>query len=180
MKKLFLLILICSNLFCSDLAEDLKNLNYNQRYILVKTFFDSKEFYKSKNDRLLLTAIAWKESNFGEKLVSKTQDYGTFQININSFNSRFGSEIKAAGLSTYTKDLLKNNHRVGMMAAVAELNFWKEKYKTDLDKVVASYNDGTNISNIGKEYSADIRKRMIILDSYLKTAQSNIKLTKNS
>lgn len=169
MKRFFLLILVLgSSLFGSGLSEDLEKLNYNQRTILMKTFFDSKEFYKQRNDRLLLTAIAWKESNFGEKLISPTDDYGTFQINLKSFNSRFGSDLKRAGLDKYTKDFLKNNHRIGMMAAVAELDFWKDKYKNDLDKVIASYNAGINSSN-GLDYANDVKQRMIVLDSYLKS-----------
>mgnify|MGYP003585699360 CR=1 FL=1 len=174
MKLYILLIMFCSNLFCSEnTAKALSELNYNQRYILVKTFYDSKEFVKTKNERLLLTAIAWKESNFGEKLESKTNDFGVFQINLKSFNSRFGEQLKSNNLDKYAKNMLRNNHKVGMMAAVAELNFWKQKYPKDLDKVIASYNDGSDITQVGKDYATDIKERIAVLDSYLKTISSN-------
>lgn len=173
MRKMLTLIIFCLlslELNASDkdkLNKDIENLTYNQRNVLFKTYFDSTEVTKLKNERLLLTAIAWKESEFGENLVSPTQDYGTFQINIKSFNSRFGKDIEAAGLSKHTKSILKKNHNVGLKCAYAELSHWKKVYKNDLNKVIASYNDGTNITYIGERYAQDIKNRMSILNSYI-------------
>lgn len=170
MLTLIIFLLLSFDLYASDkeqLNKDIENLTYNQRNVLFKTYFDSTEVTKLKNERLLLTAIAWKESDFGENLVSSTQDYGTFQINLKSFNSRFGKDIDAAGLAKYTKSILKKNHNVGLKCAYAELTHWKKLYKNDLNRVIASYNDGNNITEIGKTYAKDIKNRMSILETYI-------------
>lgn len=175
MKSLIILLTLISLSFADipnkmDLAKDLDNLSYNQRSVLVDVYYSAKEKTKSKTESLLLTAIAWKESSFGEKLESSTGDYGTFQINLKTFVSRFGEDLKQAGILKHSKTMLKYNRNIGMTAALAELNYWKEKYNGDLDKVLSSYNAGHNL-NAGKEYSIDVKQRMIILDSYLKLAQ---------
>lgn len=154
----------------TKLVNDLEKLSYNQRVVLFDVYYSAKEKTKSKFEGLLLTAIAWKESSFGEKLESPTGDYGTFQINLKSFNARFGDDLKQYGISQFSKSMLISSRTVGLIAATAELNYWKDIHHGDLDKVLASYNAGHNI-DAGKDYSADIKQRVAILEYYLKYSQ---------
>lgn len=182
MRSLLLTVLLVSGLFISaqayentpeyrdNLKKDLNSLSLNQREQLARTFVDSKNVTNNKTERLLISAIAWKESSFGEKLESSTHDYGVYMINIHSFKDRFKDEIKRLHLTDkQVKNFLKQNHNIGLQASYAEIQYWKKRYNGDMFKVIASYNAGNNgTSSVGKDYARDVILRMALLNSYLK------------
>ena len=168
LNKLIMIVISSMTLYAgeinSDKIKELQNLTPAQKEVLTKTL---KNPSLTKKEKLLFTAIAWKESSLGKYIENpKSGDYGTFQINLNTFNKRFKDDMEYAGLSKFSKRLLKKNYNLNLMAAKAEINFWKRFHKGDLSKTIASYNDGTIISSTGKKYSKDIQDRMRIIEEF--------------
>lgn len=87
--------------------------------------YDVEEYYP------LMLAVMWHESNFNEKVVSKTNDYGLMQIN--KINHKWLSE--KLGITDFLD--AKQNIKAG----VYMLSTYLLKYK-DIDKALMAYNLG--------------------------------------
>ena len=87
MKKIFLILILMSNLF---------SLSSYQKKILNKTFEKAKAFDLSYT----MTAIAWVESSLGKSLIRyNSRDCGIFQVNIKTLsNEKFKQDILCARL----------------------------------------------------------------------------------
>lgn len=158
-----LLLLILPLFIWSASLKELHNLTPKQAEVMKMTM----EYGKQHNLSYTLTAIAWKESNFGKYLVGwTTPDYGIFQNNYYTYKNRFKKRINQAGLTkSQVIKMLTHSFYIGAEAAVAELKFWRKS--RDWRHSVESYNDGTRISAKGKAYGADIAKRVRLLQQYL-------------
>lgn len=145
--------------------KELDNLNKDQLKTLYKTFY----YGKQHDLHWTLTAIAWKESNFGKYLINpRSKDYGVFQINLKTYKRRYASEIATNNLSDDTiKSYLVRYYDLNAIAAIDELLFWQSVHGKQWTKIWASYNDGTVISSKGRAYSRDIAKRIKLLQHFI-------------
>jgi len=164
--KLLIFLLLCSSLFGNerDLRYELNHLDDSQKSILIRTYTKAKAY----DLHYTMTAIAWIESNFGKHKVGRTsQDYGVFQININTFKRRYSDLLKKNPLSDKKiKHLLVTDYNINFLASVAELQFWKSVHKNNFNKIWKSYNAGYNLS-AGKRYSEQIKLRIRLIKSYI-------------
>ena len=141
------MILVASTANANKLDKYLENLSGPQLAVMYRTFYTAKVH----DLHWTMTAIAWKESEFGLNLVGRTTpDYGVFQINIKTYRNRFSDYD---GL----KDELTNNYSLGFSAALAEIEYWKSVHGSNWNKVWASYNSGWTG---GKGYSDSIKLRI--------------------
>lgn len=165
MKKLLLLLVVPFLLLASPkLERELATLDKEQLKVLYKTFY----YGKQHDLHWTLTAIAWKESNFGKYRRNDTsQDYGIFQVNLNTYKRRYADEIAAHSLSDNT---IINYHiryfEFNIAAAVDEIRYW-QSVRSSWKDIWASYNDGTVISFKGRSYSNDIAKRIKTLQHFI-------------
>lgn len=170
MRFIFFLAIIFMamyNLKANSLDNELKNLSYEKREVLFKIYEDGKKF----DLQWTLTAIAWQESSFGKYLVNpNSQDYGIFQINLRIYKNRYKYEIEQANVNdNILIKMLTQHYGIGLTAAIAELQFWKEvRGDHRWNQIWASYNDGNIISKKGVKYSQMIAKKIRALKKYIK------------
>lgn len=102
-----------------------------------------------------LAAIAWQESNAGERLVNKrTKDYGVFQNHLKTVASREGVKPTKHLANRLVKDFDYSAEH-----AVKELQYWKQVHrKGSMRDVLASYNAGFNVK-AGKKYANAVMKK---------------------
>lgn len=163
MKKILLLILLLPFLHCG-LLQELEGINEKQKEILINSLKYGKEYDLS----LTLAAIAWQESGFGKRVKnSKDGKYGsfcTYQILVQTAAKRNNLDIKLV------KDKLLNDFEFCKNNAIEELLYWKNRWKGDYPKMIASYNAGYKSLNNpnGMKYYRAIAYKVLALDKYIK------------
>lgn len=170
MKTLLILLLLIVNAYSNTnqtrLLKEFNDLTVEQKKTMKEVF----KYGEQHGLGLSLTAITWKESEFGRNKISPGGDnLGLAQVNIKSYLKRYGIKDTKANRIKYTKKLLQDNKH-NLSAAVDELKYWKsvKKSKTPLKKVFANYNNGTKINKTGIAYANDIDARMKILEKKFK------------
>lgn len=163
MKIIFVMVLAISA-YGNTLINELKNLSPQQAEVMKMTW----EKGKALDLHYTLTAIAWQESSFGKYKIGKwSPDYGTFQINLKTYKSRYAKEIKAHNLSDKKiRSYLIDYYDLGFVAATDEILFWKRVHRGNWNKIWASYNDGTHISSKGRSYSKQIAAKIKALKAF--------------
>lgn len=126
---------------------------------------------------LLLTAIIWKESSFGVKLINrkdgKNGSYGVAQILLETAMVR--NNVSTSEEIRKLRMRLLTDHIFNLKEAVKELKFWNEYHKVRKKRkqwrlyTVASYNAGYKSYNSskGKAYANDIAVRIEALKKFL-------------
>ena len=159
MRKLSLLLITCS-LYAATLQERITHLNTHQVEVMCNTW----RIGASHDLQWTLTAIAWLESDMGERLLSPDrQDVGVFQINLISFRRRYAEQLEMYPRNDDQLRELLYDYEVGVTAAIAELTFWKKIHDGNWHKVWASYNSGWVG---GGMYARAISQRIGILKQY--------------
>ena len=164
-KKLLLILALPFFLLASPkLERELATLSKEQLKVLYKTFY----YGKQHDLQWTLTAIAWKESNFGKyRRNDNSKDYGIFQVNLNTYKRRYANELIAHNLSDSTIiDYHIRYFEFNVVAAVDEIRYW-QSVRSDWLTVWASYNDGTVIGPKGKAYATDIARRIKTLQHFI-------------
>lgn len=139
-KTLALLLALITSLHANKYDDQLMLLSPKQTTVLMDTY----ERAEQHNLEWTMTAIAWQESEFGKYMVGRTTpDYGTFQININTFKARYRKEIADGKLTD--EDIIKmliSDYELNFTASLEELKFWYNVHGDDFQKIWASYNGG--------------------------------------
>lgn len=180
MKKIILaLALVFSSvyLYASDeemitkYYRNLKRLNDDQLKIMLFSYKVGLEYDLG----YALTAIAWKESNFGKYLINisdgKEGSYGVYHILLDTAASR--NKLRTVwDRSRYAERLI---FEIELCAdeAITELLFWKKYFKrtsTPWKAMFAGYNAGAKGLNsiAGKAYADDAILRVKALQRYFK------------
>lgn len=127
---------------------------------------------------LLLTAIIWKESSFGVKLINrkdgKNGSYGVAQILLETAMVR--NNVKTSKEVRDLRMKLLTDHIFNLNEAVKELKFWRQYHKVRKKRkqwrlyTVASYNAGFRSykSPKGRAYANDIAVRIEALKKFFK------------
>lgn len=160
-RVLVALLLSVALSFGGSLLDQLHNLNATQKKVLQETFEDGKIHGLEYS----LTAIAWRESDFGENLVGKTDDWGVFQITIKTFKVDF-PEYAKIHTDAELRELLKTDFNLNIQAAVKVIRFWqKERGPTNWRAVYSGYNGGYKGN---PAYAEMIVRRIAALRVYMK------------
>lgn len=180
MKKILLVIaLVFSSVYlCANDQEtiaryyrQLKRLNEDQIKIMLFSYKVGLEYDLG----YALTAVAWKESNFGKYLINisdgKEGAYGVYHILLDTAASR--NKLKTAwDRSRYAERLI---FEIDLCAdeAITELLYWKKYFKrtsTPWKAMFAGYNAGSKgmKSVAGKAYADDAILRVKALQWYFK------------
>ena len=163
MKILLILLMACS--LHANLVDELENLSYSQREVLIQTYIKAKPF----DYHLTMMAIAWKESSFGKYPINLSDpSCGVFHNLINTV---------AKDLDTYGKNRVCANLIQDFDYSFSEAlkvlkyfeNYWRDKSGETLlwSKTVSSYNAGFKWRN-GSGYLEDIKQRIGALKIYIK------------
>lgn len=170
MKTLLILLLLIVNAYSNinqkKLLKEFNDLTVEQKKTMKEVF----KYGEKHGLGLSLTAITWKESEFGRNKVSPGGgNLGVAQINIKTYLKRHGIKDTKVNRKKYASKLI-NDNKHNLSAAVDELKYWKsvKKSKTPLKKVYANYNNGWNINKTGIAYANDIEARIKILEKKLK------------
>ena len=170
MKTLLILLLLIVNAYSnvnhSKLLKEFNDLTVEQKKTMKEVF----KYGEKHGLGLSLTAITWKESEFGRNKISPGGgNLGLAQINMTSYLKRHGIKNTKANRKKYAKILI-NDNKHNLSAAVDELKYWKsvKKSKTPLKKVFANYNNGTVINSTGIAYANDVAARIKILEKKFK------------
>lgn len=154
----------------TELWNELHKLTQEQRDVLFKAF-ESGAVHDLPVE-LVLPAIAWKETNFGEKRVNKTDgkgvgSYGVFQILLSTAVSRVGKH-NVHNISKFIKKLT-NDDNLNTQLALKELSAWYVYHNGDMIKVLAGYNGGTkgHIYKQSMNYARDVMIRMDVLKNFI-------------
>lgn len=167
MKKIVFGLLVVVSLYAEtvkSLVKELEHLKPHQKEILFKTYNAAKPL----DMQWTMTAIAWRESQFGRDLVGRTTpDFGVFQININTFKNRHKRDLKRFPVNDKKlKRMLKNDYDLGFSCALEELEYWKSVRGNDWRKIWGSYNGGYKPN---ERYAEWIYKRIKALKIYIKS-----------
>lgn len=163
MKKI-LLLLFMLNIFYGNLLTELESLDGKQKEVLLK----SLQYGKEHDLSLTLAAIAWQETNFGKNTKNPTDgihgSYCTYQILVQTASKRANLNPKLVKKKLLTNfDFCKDN-------AIAELLYWKERWRGNYSKMVASYNAGNSSLNNpqGEKYYKAVAYKVRALEKYIK------------
>lgn len=171
-KKILLLsLLICVSVDASStqLMNELKALNSEQKKVLHDTFSKGDKFDLG----LTMSAIAWEESQFGMIPINLSDpSCGVFHNLLSSVASRNNMRLNG-----YTKNKLCirliSDYDFGFAEGLSELlywkNYWKDKKVSNTwSRMVSSYNAGWKYKN-GVRYLKKIRAKVRALKLYMKT-----------
>ncbi len=138
--KLITLLLLITSLYANKLDNHLLTISPEQATVLMDTYERSKSY----NLKWTMTAIAWQESDFGKNMIGRTTpDYGTFQININTFKARYRKEVSDGKLTdAQIIEMLVSDYELNYTASIEEIKFWQNVHGDDYEKIWASYNGG--------------------------------------
>lgn len=165
-------------------AKTLERLTTEQYITLVQAYKKGCE----QGMGLLLTAIVWKESSFGRRMVNsrdgKNGSFGVAQILLDTAMKR--NKVTSTKDKEKLKFKLLTNPDFNLEQALAELTFWREYHKKRNKRqwrlfTVASYNTGKKSYNstLGKKYANDIAVRIEALKMFLDREEFNFDLTMN-
>jgi len=161
--KTFIIYTILASVLFAGLKDDLNHLSSQQREVL-KAAYDYGEPFDLG---YTLAAIAWKESSFGIDLISETDDYGVFQINLYTYKNRFSDEITDLNATDMQLQIiLINDFATNASAAIAELTFWRSAHSGDYTKMLESYNGGWRGN---PQYADKVKDRVKVLIQYRKS-----------
>jgi len=180
MKKLILLLMVLVvSLFAkplkpeSVLAKELTKLDKGQQELLFKSYI-----YAEQNGYgYTLTAVAWKESNFG-KIVANPKEgkygtYGPYQSKVEDVLARNHLKPTKDNIAKVREQLL-HDLKFAANDAIIELKAWdhshaKKKKVNVYRSTLAAYNAGTAAekSSLGKGYAEDIVHRLPIVKKYI-------------
>ena len=119
-----------------------------------------------------LPAIAWKESNFNTKAVSKVGALGTYQVMPRYHAKASGEKVE------YVKKKLIKDQVYASTASANNLNYWKWYHGDEAyTKILASYNAGFNVK-AGLEYAKDVKLRAKAIKKYLTSRGIHIHMRK--
>ena len=119
-----------------------------------------------------LPAIAWKESNFNTKAVSKVGALGTYQV-----MPRYHAKASGEKVEHVKKKLIKDQVYAST-ASANNLNYWKWYHGDEAyTKILASYNAGFNIK-AGMAYAKDVKLRAKAIKKYLTSRGIHIHIHK--
>lgn len=160
----YLLIIVLSISLHASLLDELENLSFSQREVLLKTYIKAKPF----DYHLTMMAIAWKESKFGKYPINlEDPSCGVFHNLIDTV---------AKGADRYTKNRICSSLIQDFDYSFSESlkvlkyfeNYWRNKRGDQYlwSKTVASYNAGFKWGN-GKDYLEDIKARVKALKVYI-------------
>jgi hypothetical protein len=178
-KVLLTLIMLTTVMFANsnDVLHDrymteLENLNSEQRTVLYKAYSAGID----ADLQYTLTAIAWKESNFGVYFSDlgdgSKGSFGPFHALLDTVVVRYHA-TNTWQTSRLAERLIKD-FDFAASVSIAELQCWKQHWKSkgSLQNryMIASYNAGykSYTSPKGREYALDILLRMRILQEYFK------------
>lgn len=170
MKTLLILLLLIVNAYSNinklnnKLLKEFNDLTVEQKKTMKEVF----RYGEKHGLGLSLTAITWKESNFGEDKISPGGgNLGLAQINVSSYLSRYNIKPTKDNIARARKKLI-NDDKLNLKAAVDELKYWKTVKKQSLKKSYANYNNGTIVNKTGIAYANDIEARIKFLEKRLK------------
>lgn len=184
MKKILALLLISFSLLFGRVTDEVAvDKHYKQLYKLdskqKEVMFASYEVGKKYDLGYTLVAIAWNESNLGEKNVNKTDgrygSYGPYHALMDTVLSKYGLRG-----TKHTRDViaerLKTDFEFSSNEVIAELKYWKERWKhhpDQYDRMIASYNAGTKglNSTAGIRYRDVTVNRVKAIERYMKKHQ---------
>lgn len=153
MVRLSLILLLPVLLFGQFNAKQVQTLK--QVYYMAKPY--------GNDYAIVMAAIALQESEMGLHLINPISgDYGVFQINLNTYQARYGRNPKA-------KQLLVRHFHINFRAAKDELDFWRSIHGNNWQKVLASYNGGFRGN---KAYAKAIMKNIPIVKKQLRLISS--------
>ena len=119
-----------------------------------------------------LPAVAWKESNFDTKAVSKVGALGTYQV-----MPRYHAKVSGEKVEHVKKKLIKDQVYAST-ASANNLNYWKWYHGDEAyTKILASYNAGFNVK-AGMEYAKDVKLRAKAIKKYLTSRGIHIHMRK--
>lgn len=169
MKILLILLLLIVNAYSNvnqKLLKEFNDLTVEQKKTMNKVF----KYGEKHGLGLSLTAISWKESEFGRNKISPGGgNLGIAQININTYLNRYDIKRTKANIKNVKKRLV-NDDMHNLKAAIDELKYWMtfKKKNESYKKVWARYNNGWNVNKTGIAYANDIAARIKILEKKLK------------
>jgi hypothetical protein len=177
-KVLLTLIMLTTVMFANnDMLHDrymteLENLNSEQRSVLYKAYTAGID----ADLQYTLTAIAWKESDFGVYFSDlgdgSKGSFGPFHALLDTVAARYHA-TNTWQTSRLAERLIKD-FDFSASVSIGELQCWKQhwRHKGSLQNryMIASYNAGYRSydSNDGRKYALDILLRMRVLQEYFK------------
>ena len=176
MKKLLLSMLISLSLFGGSLKNELFNLSFKQRDIMITSIKSGKQYDLGYT----LAAIAWQESKFGEYLVNLNDpSCGVYHIYLPDLLNRLGKKDTSWNRNVVCSRLI-NDFNFGLTEAIGRLEFWKNYwYSKGLRGnklwryMIMSYNAGTSFLHNkkskmkAKQYLKHIIRKVRVLKRYV-------------
>lgn len=157
--------------------KEIGELTIEQKEVMLRAYVTGSK----TNYGYTLTAIAWKESEFG-KFKMNTYDghnlkyvgsYGVYHILLNTAMGR--EKNKSNWRASRIAERLYEDDDYCAEKALVELRFWERSWKNkgvgkQYSHTIASYNAGYNSlnSSSGREYASDILNRVRALKKYFK------------
>lgn len=173
--SLLINILFSSTLTMKDLKDQYNRLSTTQ----IDTMIYVYNFGLKHDLEWTLTAIAWKESEFGllKLPLDNLLDRGLMQINLKTYFKRHGIKNTRWNRSKYGTMLVVNDDN-NLLAAIDEIRFWesiKPKY-SGYRFVWKGYNGGYSNSKRSIAYAADIALRIKFLRTIILTRDKKINI----
>lgn len=176
-KILLTLVMLTATMFAKDVRysqymAELENLNSEQRSVLYKAYTAGMD----SDLQYTLTAIAWKESDFGVYITNlgdgSKGSFGPFHALLDTVKVRYHA-TNTWQASRLAERLIKD-FDFAASNAITELQCWKQQWKgkgsLQYRYMIASYNAGYKSygSTKGRQYALDVILRMQVLQDYFK------------